>query len=188
MELFLSERDHANTVFLSPDGRAVYHTDTPVKLFSGRSTKIYKHNAGFGGRQKEMGLVELHGWGNDVVDVGGRSFQPYRAGIFSTSEEFVASNNCLYKWKNPVRALLSKPDSQMIAFYDPGSIGFFSKGHPPKLTILPQGMPIADEIVTTLIYMAEKSRQRKRRARRRAGGTMGGTPSAGGSLAGSSSF
>jgi hypothetical protein len=84
MELFLSERDPSNTIFLSPDGRVAYHTDSPLTFFSARQTKIYKHSTEFSGNQKEIGLVELHGWSDDVVDVGGRSYQPYRAGFFST--------------------------------------------------------------------------------------------------------
>ncbi|KAF5348370.1 hypothetical protein D9758_010886 [Tetrapyrgos nigripes] len=97
MELFLSECDHANTAFLSPDGRVVYHTNTSVKLFSGPSTKIYKHDAGFGRRQKEMGLVE-------------------GAGMFSTSEEFVASNDCLYKWKSQSGQILLRRTSAQVDY------------------------------------------------------------------------
>ena len=53
----------------------------------------------------------------------------------------------------------------LIATYDKGSIGFFSKARPPKLTINPEGLAIADEIVATFIYVAQK-RERQRRRRR----------------------
>ncbi len=51
----------------------------------------------------------------------------------------------------------------LVATYDRGSLGFFSKARLPKLTINPEGLAIADEIVATFIYMAQKRERRRRR-------------------------
>ncbi|THV06883.1 hypothetical protein K435DRAFT_960143 [Dendrothele bispora CBS 962.96] len=169
MELSLSERDPFNAVFLNPDGAAVYHTDTPFAFFSTRKTTINKISRE---GPYQMGLVEVHDWNESIVSVWGRPFIPYRSHTFSNSEVFTASDNRSYKWKDDWGGqLILHPDDgsdTIIAMYDSGSIGIFSKSRPPTLAILPNGVHIMDEIVATFIYMAEKKRRRARRRRRRA--------------------
>jgi hypothetical protein len=81
----------------------------------------------------------------------------------------------------------SDNSKESIAFFDTGSLGFFSKSRPPMLCIAPEGMRIIDEIVATFIY-ARQDIERRRRRQRANGGMMGSSGGGGGSVGGSSSF
>ncbi|KAK7437104.1 hypothetical protein VKT23_018730 [Stygiomarasmius scandens] len=157
MELSLSKRRVANAVFFSPDGSAVYHTDTSARLFGRRKTKIYRG-------KKQIGVVQLHPWSTDVVDVQGRSVNPHRAHLGTSSEVFTASDGHSYKWKVPLGTSLTlysnDHSSHTIARYDHGSHGIFSRSRPPTLFIESKGVHIADEIITTFVYMMRKREHR----------------------------
>ncbi|THV06882.1 hypothetical protein K435DRAFT_415910 [Dendrothele bispora CBS 962.96] len=170
MELTLSERRVTNTIFFGPNGSTAYFTKTRLRLFGNRKTKLYKGI-------DHVGTIQLHPWSADVVEVHGHPVSPHKAHWGTTSEEFVASDGRAYKWQTSFRGkqftLYPKDHSnQTIARYDNGSHGVFSRSRPATLSIQPQGMNIADDIVVTFIYMI------KRRDRRRAGGAAAAGASA----------
>jgi len=81
MDLLFLNQSNSNTVLNMPDGRPLYHVDSPFQMF-GRTTNISKLD-GRGGNS-DVGVVELHGMSSDVVAVWGRDVTPQRQGIFST--------------------------------------------------------------------------------------------------------
>ncbi|KAF5348361.1 hypothetical protein D9758_010906 [Tetrapyrgos nigripes] len=141
MELTLSERDVSNAAFLDPTGRPY-----TMPFLDPRVSLVAKP------RSIKPPILVKKKWGINKLKV------------FSSSEVFTASDRHSYKWKHKSGhfVLYSKHGSEMIASYDSGSRGFFSKKRPPKLTVLPQGLPVVDEVVATLIYMVQKRRQRAR--------------------------
>ncbi|KAK0498748.1 hypothetical protein EDD18DRAFT_1153608 [Armillaria luteobubalina] len=162
MDFSLLEHSLYNNVMVLPDGTPAYHIDTPFKLF-GSTTRIKKITSA---TSSDMAVIQLNGWDASVVQVWGRDVCPYRANIFSASESWIGVDGQPYKWKQDMGDLyLVKNDGShaLVATYDRGSIGFFSKARPPKLTINPEGLAIADEIVATFIYMAQKRERRRRR-------------------------
>ncbi|KAG7442810.1 uncharacterized protein BT62DRAFT_935544 [Guyanagaster necrorhizus] len=161
MDFSLLENSLSNTVLVLPDGTPAYHIDTPFKWF-GATTTIKKI---IGSTSSDMAVIQINGWDASVVQVWGRDVCPQRTGIFSTSESWVGADNQPYKWKLDMGELyLVKNDGShaLIANFDNGSIGIFSKPRPPKLTITPEGLAIADEIVATFIYMGQKRERRRR--------------------------
>ncbi|KAK0205331.1 hypothetical protein DFS33DRAFT_758950 [Desarmillaria ectypa] len=161
MDFALLENSLYNTVLALPDGTPAYYVDTPFKLF-GSMTTIKKFT---GATSSDMAIIQLHGWDASVVQVWGRDVCPHRMKIFSVSESWVGADGQSYKWKQDMGDLyLVKNDGShaLVATFDRGSIGIFSKARPPKLTINPEGLAIADEIVATFIYVAQKRERRRR--------------------------
>ncbi|KAK7437105.1 hypothetical protein VKT23_018731 [Stygiomarasmius scandens] len=164
MELTLSERDITNTIF-SSNGSAKYRTAKKAKAFgTAASTRIYKGT-------EQVGIVRLASWNKpDTVDVRGRTLNLYGTSFWSSSEAFTASDGRSYKWKLPggtsftLYSVENGHAKDRIAHYDHGSYGIFSRGRPPKLFIGSQGLHIADEIITTLVYMMRKLQQRRNSA------------------------
>jgi len=89
MELSLSEQDPFNAVFLTPDGSAIYHTDTPLTFFSTRHTTINKLSRD---GPQQMAVVEVHGWSDSIVNVWGRSFRFLVDFIRLQSESFCTAS------------------------------------------------------------------------------------------------
>ncbi|KAK7437106.1 hypothetical protein VKT23_018732 [Stygiomarasmius scandens] len=179
MELTLSERDITNTVFSTSSGSAEYRTAKKTKAFGvSASTWIYKGI-------EQIGTVRVASWNKlDTVDVRGHTLHLYRTSFWSSSEAFIASDGRSYKWKLPsvtvnhvhayasdnlmivfiqLYSLENGHSKDMIAHYDNGSYGIFSRRRLPKLFIKPQGLCIVDEIVTTLVYMLRLQEEERAR-------------------------
>lgn len=74
MDLTLQKLDSRNNTFLTADGLPLYHITTPLK-FRG-STTIQKFD---GPSSVQMGTVELHTFGRNVVVVWGRDMVPHKS-------------------------------------------------------------------------------------------------------------
>ncbi|KAK7437111.1 hypothetical protein VKT23_018737 [Stygiomarasmius scandens] len=162
MDLSLSKRDITNTVFSSLNGSVEYRTAKKTK--HAPSTQIYKDT-------EQIGIVRLSSWSKpDTVDVRGHTINLHKTSGWSRSEAFTASNGHSYKWKvSGITSLMlysleNDHSKDMVAHYNHGSYGIFSRKRPPRLFIGSQGLHIADEIVTTLVYMLRRLRQRQRSA------------------------
>ncbi|KAJ4490157.1 hypothetical protein J3R30DRAFT_3693692 [Lentinula aciculospora] len=136
-----------SSVFHRQDNLVAYIVETPTKIlaFHEQST-IYK-----GPHRESIGFIEFHSLHDNIVEVKGRSFLPHRAhetSHLSDSKEFTASDGRAYKWKyhsHEVWELLAQDGSHtLVARYDRKYI-----------SIYPQALHIADELIVTLFYMRQ---------------------------------
>ncbi|KAJ3814380.1 hypothetical protein EV368DRAFT_66660 [Lentinula lateritia] len=148
-----------NTIVHRPDNLISYIIETPSKILQlhhERST-IFK-----GPYREPIGFIEFHGFHDNIVEIRGRSFLPQRAresSHFSESKEFIASDGRAYKWKfhsHEVWELLTQDGTHtLVARYDRKNI-----------SIYPQALHIADEVMVTLFYMRQYKKKKDNERRR----------------------
>lgn len=80
MELSLNKNDPINTVFMTPDGRPMYHVNTASKVFGTGDTKIMN----VWEKTTDIGMIEWHSWSDSVILVGRRRVTPDKSGTFSS--------------------------------------------------------------------------------------------------------
>ncbi|KAJ4490158.1 hypothetical protein J3R30DRAFT_37748 [Lentinula aciculospora] len=135
-----------NTILHRGDNFIAYVIETPARILHQERSTIYK-----GPYQEPIGFIEFHEFYDNVVEVRGRSFLLHRAhetSHFSESKEFTASDGRAYKWKHHIHGvweLLAQDGSHtLVARYDRKNI-----------SIYPQALHIADEVMVTLFYMRQ---------------------------------
>ncbi|KAJ3918964.1 hypothetical protein F5877DRAFT_66958 [Lentinula edodes] len=135
-----------NTILHRRDNLIAYIVETPSRILHHERSTIYK-----GPYREPIGFIEFHDFHDDIVEIRGRSFLPHRAhetSHFSDSKEFIASDGRAYKWKHHshgVWELLTQEGSHtLVARYDRKTI-----------SIYPQALHIADEVIVTLFYMRQ---------------------------------
>jgi len=166
MNLSFSRDDPRNTVLIAPDGRPLYHIETPTSFVGSGNTKIMNVS----GRSMDIGMIEWHSWNDTVLLIGRRRVVPVSGGIFSSSEVFQAGDGRKYRWKidGGCPLLVTDDQSLPVAIYRKAKGGIFSASRPASLDITPQGMHILDDIVTTFAWF-EGKRKQKQGSRRNAG-------------------
>lgn len=80
MNLSLVKDRPRNTTLISPDGRAMYHVNTPSKLFGSKTTTIRRVDVGDG----DIGRINWHAFSNTELWVRERLIQPHKSGTFSS--------------------------------------------------------------------------------------------------------
>ncbi|TRM57155.1 hypothetical protein BD626DRAFT_465455 [Schizophyllum amplum] len=165
-EFTLTDRDFENTVLLDTTGRALYHTDTKLLQFVSRETKLFRAAPQHPSGEALIGTITLSGWHDHSVVVNSRNVTPARMRMMSVSETWAASDGRLYKWKVEMGdfTLVDDETKQIVAFFERHNV-LSSKAS--KVHVNPQGLPILDEIIATLVYMVRVQRRRERRRNNR---------------------
>ncbi|KAF9445301.1 hypothetical protein P691DRAFT_762623 [Macrolepiota fuliginosa MF-IS2] len=158
MILNFSERSVSDTVLLTDSGQPLYHVSTSTFGFK---TKIKKSG------QSTQGLVTMASMEqvfDSPVILWGKHINLTGENFFSMSRTFTASDGCRYKWKveadEPMTLVTHERTGRaVVATFDRGSYGIFSKSRPMSLSVSDEYRHILDDIVVTCIFM-EKKRQR----------------------------
>ncbi|KAH8831938.1 hypothetical protein DL96DRAFT_1812695 [Flagelloscypha sp. PMI_526] len=162
MDLYSTERNLAKTVFLE-SGRPMYSTKYENSLFGVQSKGIVINSTNPVGR---MARIHFHSLKDDEVTVQGYDLRCRKAGMFSSAQTFVASNSMTYKWKWSGSDLILERDGISVGSFDHGSRGILSKKQNPCLHLMPEVIPIRDEVVATAVYMVAKKMYKKQEAKK----------------------
>lgn len=81
MNFVLTDKHTTNTDLTGPDGRVIYHVETPWKLIS-KNTRVMRATGEKSGSQI-VGAIDWHSFGNTDVLVNGRRVDLQGCGIFS---------------------------------------------------------------------------------------------------------
>ncbi|TRM57770.1 hypothetical protein BD626DRAFT_550921 [Schizophyllum amplum] len=155
-EFTLTDRDFENTVLSTPPG-ARSTTPTP--------SSSQFHPSG----EALIGTIILSGWHDHSVVVNSRNVTPARMRMMSVCVDRRRghpSDGRLYKWKVEMGdfTLVDDETKQIVAFFERHNV-LSSKAS--KIHVNPQGLPILDEIIATLVYMVRVQRRRERRRNHR---------------------
>jgi len=167
MNLSLSKNNPRNTVLILPDGRAMYHINTPNKLFRSVTTTIRRVDTARSNNDNGdgVGRIEWRSFSNTELWMGERMIQPYKNGTFRSSKIFRAADGRDYKWKIAGGYLLlvmeGGSDTPIVTFHKAKG-GFFSTPRLAFLEITPQGVHILDDIVTTFVWFEDQRREAPR--------------------------
>ncbi|KAF9445295.1 hypothetical protein P691DRAFT_777665 [Macrolepiota fuliginosa MF-IS2] len=164
MILNFSERSVSDTVLLTDSGQPLYHVSTSTFGFKTKIKKSGQSTQGF----VTMASVEHQVFGS-VVTLWGKCIDLAGENFFSMSRTFTASDRCRYKWKveaaEPMILVThERAGRAVVATFDRGSYGIFSKSRPMSLSVSDEYRHLLDDIVVTCIFM-EQERKRKRRNR-----------------------
>ncbi|KAF5371641.1 hypothetical protein D9758_003576 [Tetrapyrgos nigripes] len=95
-----------NASFLTPEGIALYRSETKTSALSGsdKKTVVYKLEHSMGHQQDQfpyvpMATIEKHSFHSDVVKVWDREVKPIKLTPMRGSVEFSGSDGHSYKWK-----------------------------------------------------------------------------------------
>lgn len=164
MDLIFSKDSPQNATLSLPTGQPVYELSTTDRWFHHKPTTIKKFQPGSAVPQ-DIGLVEIHSLHKNVVQILGRDVLPKSAGMFKRGRTFTSSNGQQYTWKRKSDAALltDKFDHNMAIYETRHSNTFSSKDPTPgKLSIAPEALGIADEIIGTFAYVEQAERQARR--------------------------
>ncbi|KAF9254453.1 hypothetical protein L218DRAFT_886229 [Marasmius fiardii PR-910] len=104
-----------------------------------------------------MALIELHRLHMSIVKGWGKSVVPRSDGVFKSGRTFTSSNGQKYTWKRQTRtAKLTDKSDNTLAVFQERSIDVTTKEQEPslaKLSITPDAVGLAHEIVGTFIYV-----------------------------------
>ncbi|ESK89686.1 hypothetical protein Moror_16903 [Moniliophthora roreri MCA 2997] len=163
MDLLLSKDSVRNCTMSLPNGQPIYEVSTPSRYFHTEQTTIKRLK---GQESRDMALIELHGFHDDVCQVWGKDMVPKSDGLFKSGKTFTASDGKRYTWKIKLsKTILLDQFENTIAVFENSHTGFFS-GNPrqAQLSISEGGLSIADDIVATFVLVDQRNRQNQRTA------------------------
>jgi len=193
MELRLSRNSPTNCILKDGQGRPRYQIATPFqwsrkvttisRFMPGRGAPSGERAGDAkGGRAPDAGIhlmglpdervaqIEWHTvrhtkFNFGVQEVDSSRYLP-KKGLFGRQRTFVGMDGRPYKWSLGQRTCsleLNDGSKTPVARFHRRSFGIVGKAHNGYLEIMPQGMPIVDDVVVTFVYV-EKRRERQQQA------------------------
>ncbi|KAH8824581.1 hypothetical protein DL96DRAFT_1614482 [Flagelloscypha sp. PMI_526] len=182
MNFTFAKRDVWNTQILrDDDGTPFYETSTEDKtLILGRETLLFRLGADGSKYQIGQVIVGFELGGRKNVMVGGHEIVPTSYSFLNKDQSFKASNGQKYTWKVKGESFLHQLEgvavgysrekilelrnSQNKSVVQVSEASWDSKKNRPttKLSLSPEVVEIADEIVALFIYMSGQKEKRNR--------------------------
>ncbi|KAF9067582.1 hypothetical protein BDP27DRAFT_904803 [Rhodocollybia butyracea] len=163
MDLILSDHHPWTSVYSiasgEKSGTPIFMTDTGRGI---RKHITIRGSLGASGGMNEMGVpfaeIDLRGlFSSDVVTLRGRELRVVNRGFMWRSLEFEASDGRQYKWKVEGRRNFHLTlEGRLIALFSSGSNSIFSSKEPATFSIYPEGLPVVEDIITTLVYVTRR--------------------------------
>ncbi|KAF9067584.1 hypothetical protein BDP27DRAFT_1328628 [Rhodocollybia butyracea] len=153
MDLILSDHHPWTSIYSTTSGEK---SGTPIFMTdTGKGNKkhtIIRGSLGAPGGMNEMGIpiaeIDFRGlFSSDVLTLRGDELRVVNRGFMWRSLEFEASDG---------RQLMF--EDRLIALFSGGSNSIFSTKEPATFLIYPEGLPVVEDIITTLVYVTRRRR------------------------------
>ncbi|KAK1220567.1 hypothetical protein PQX77_016663 [Marasmius sp. AFHP31] len=157
MDLIFSRDNSENATISLATGQLVYEVYTEDSTSSSEPTMIRKFQDP-GHPPVEIGQVKQRLFHSDICQMWERDIRPTREGWLSSDRSFTSLvDGQQYYWKKESsKATLTDEFENIVAIREKSHSGFRKKKSPAKLLIMPEGIPIVDEIVVTWVYYEQQ--------------------------------